>query len=221
MRTWLTLLLCALALTGAATAQAQSGPTRYVTDEFRINLRSGAGNQYRILELITTGTGVELLQTEQGWSRVRIPTGQVGWVPSQYLQSEPPAADRLRQATATLEQVRAENQELSASLEQVRASLAEAQQAAEQLRNKRERLDLKLEQAQQGLDLFEENKQLKKQVIDLNRRVQNLVNETERLSDRSQQDWFLVGAGVLFAGMMVGIVVTRVRWRRRSGWGDL
>ncbi len=202
-------------------ASASFAATRYVTDEFRINLRSGPGNGYRITELLTTGTPLELLDSRDGWTQVRAPGGQTGWVPSQYLSSERPAAERLDEVAAELETVRQRNQALSEELAQTEQALQQANGRIDSLSGSREELSQKLDAARQGLELSEENKRLKKQVIDLERRIQDLVNETERLSDRSRQDWFLVGAGVLFAGMIVGIIITRIRWRRRSSWGDL
>lgn len=211
--------IIALLLAGAADdALAQ---TRYVKDELRIMLRTGAGNDFRILDSLVTGNAVELLEIQGDWARVRTRAGDEGWVPTQYLQDEPVAAQQLARVTDQLEQVRAQNQQLRQQLENTQRQLEEARNSVATLTGQRQRLSQQVEQAQEGLNLAEENKNLKKQVIDLRRRIEELSNETQRLTDRNRQDWFMVGAGVLFAGMLVGIVMTRVRWRRRSGWSDL
>lgn len=205
----------------AVMASAQAGPTRYVTDEFTITLRSGAGNQYRILQLLPTGTSVEVVETDSGWTRVETAKGRQGWVSSQYLISRPPAAQRLEQVSTKLAQLQAQDGQLEQRMEQTQQQLVQARERVNKLTSARDRLIRQLDESREGLQLANENKQLKKQIIDLKRRLQDLANETERLSDRSRQDWFLVGAAVLFAGMLVGITVTRIRWRRRSSWGDL
>ena len=210
-----------IALLLVAVAGDALGQTRYVKDELRIMLRSGAGNEYRILDSLVTGTAVELLDTQGEWARVRTRAGDEGWVLSQYLIDEPVAAQRLGRLSSQLDQVQSQNQQLQAQLEDAQRRLEEARNTVSTLTTEREKLDRQVEEAREGLDLAEENKGLKKQVIDLRRRIEELTNETRRLADRNRQDWFVVGAGVLFAGMLVGIIMTRVRWRKRSGWSDL
>ena len=207
--------LCAVA------GSAQAAPTRYVTDQFTITLRSGGGNQYRILQLLPTGTAVEVLETDSGWTRVETGKGREGWVSSQYLISRPPAAQRLEQVSAKLAQLQAQDGQLEQNMEQTQQQLARARERVDELASARDQLARQLDESREGLHLANENKRLKKQIIDLKRRLQDLANETERLAGRSRQDWFLVGAAVLFAGMVIGITVTRIRWRRRSSWGDL
>lgn len=213
-------LICWLGVLGGISI-AYAGSTRYVTDVFKITLRSGAGKQYRILDLLPTGTSVEVLSADNGWTQVSTGDGRQGWVPSQYLIGHPPAADRLQQVSTELAKVHAQDNQTRQQLEASQQQLAQARNDIRQLSSQRERLTQQLDEAHNGLKLATENKQLRKQVIDLKRHLQDLANETERLSDRSRQDWFLVGAGVLFAGMLVGIIMTRIRWRRRSSWGDL
>lgn len=213
-------LICWFALLGVA-GSAHANPTRYVTDEFTITLRSGAGNEYRILKLLPTGTAVEVLEAGNGWTRVDAGNDRQGWVPSQYLISQPPAAKRLQQISAELAQMQAQDSQIKQQMQGTQAQFAQARDRIQKLSDERDRLTQQLGESREGLNLANENKQLKKQVIDFKRRFQDLVNETERLSGRSRQDWFLVGAGVLLAGMLVGIIMTRIRWRRRSSWGDL
>ncbi|MCS4502960.1 hypothetical protein KBTX_02520 [wastewater metagenome] len=212
-------ILAAVLMAFATVALAQA--TRYVTDEFRINLRSGPGNGYRIQSMLPTGEVLTLMDSRDGWSQVRTRDGRSGWVPSQYLSSERPAADRLASMEDRVNELEQRNSELSSQLETTKQQLADANEQVDALSGTREEMAQKLEQAKEGLKLSEENDRLTKKKIDLERRIQDLVNETERLSDRKQQDWFLVGAGVLFAGMIIGVLVTRIRWRRRSSWGDL
>lgn len=213
-------LICWLALLGVVSS-AQAGPTRYVTDQFTITLRSGAGNEYRILKLLPTGTAAEVLEAGDDWSRVTVGNNQQGWVRSQYLITQPPAAKRLQQISAELAQMQAQDSQIKQQMQGTQQHLAQARERIQQLSSERDQLTQQLGESREGFNLATENKQLKKQVIDFKRRFQDLANETERLSDRSRQDWFLVGASVVLAGMLVGIIMTRIRWRRRSSWGDL
>jgi SH3 domain protein len=38
------------------------------------------------------------------------------------------------------------------------------------------------------------------------------------LSGRNNQSWFLVGAGVLFGGVVIGLIAPSLRRKRRSDW---
>lgn len=210
------LLALLFALSGTAVAQS----TAYVTDEMRLNLRSGPGNQYRIVQLLPSGTPVQVLERGDEWTRVRA-GDEDGWMRSSYLQPEPAAALRLEEATEELEELRTQNAGLQEALNATREELEATVAEAEALREENETLSRRVDEAAEGLELADENQALKKETIDLEREVQDLTNETRRLSDRSRQDWFVVGAAVMAFGMLVGIIVTRIRWRRRSSWGDL
>lgn len=206
----------ALAVLLVTVSAAALGATRYVTDELRISVRTGAGNQFRIIEVIGTGTRLETLKTEGEWARVRTPSGETGWVRNQYLAEQPVAADRLETVRSDLQDARDRVAELENQLEEARATSQSAQQRIATLENERDELQSRLSEAERGLSLHDENQRLKGEVDELEQRVTDLRTETERLAERRRREWFLIGAGVLLGGMLFGIVVTRIPWRRRK-----
>lgn len=220
MRRWLHAagMIVVMGLASLAPAAAQT--TAYVTDELEITMRSGQGNDYRIIRLLSSGAQLEVLQRGETWTRVRAGDDE-GWVRSIYLQSEPGAAARLARASEQLERLRQENGELSDNLARLESELETVSAANTELEADNQRMSQRLQEAGEGLQLADENKALRKQVIDLERQVQDLSRETERMADRERQDWFIAGAGVIVFGMLLGILVTRIRWRKRSSWGDL
>ncbi len=202
------------------------GATRYVTDELRISVRTGTGNQYRIIEVIGSGTRVETLDASGDWAQVRTPEGNTGWVLAQYLVEEPIAADRLRDALGELEAARGRIDELEAALAQARSdaesALAEARAEIEAARERvatltseKQQLESRLAQASEGLELYDQNQRLREHFKGLNARIAELQAETKRLADRSRREWFVIGAAVLLGGMLFGIIVTRIPWRGR------
>ena len=218
MRAAILLMAMTVLITGPFSASAQT--TAYVTDQLEITLRSGQGNEYRIIRLLTSGTEVAVLERGETWSRVRA-GGETGWVRSAYLQTQPVAASRLDAAVEEATALRRENRDLSRQLAQTEAALAELQQSSRQIEEENQRMQQRLQEADRGLTLADENQALRKQVVDLEREVQDLVRENERMAERDRRDWFIAGAGVIVLGMLLGILVTRIRWRRRSSWGDL
>lgn len=204
--------LAAILVLASATAV---GATRYVTDELRISVRTGTGDQYRIIEVIDSGTRVETLDSSGEWAKVRTPEGNVGWVRAQYLVEQPVAADRLRSVRAELEAARERIGELESVLAEARAETAEQRERVAALTSEKEELEGRLARASEGLELYQQNQRLSQYAKNLNARIAELEKETRRLADRSRREWFVIGAAVLLGGMLFGIIVTRIPWRGR------
>ncbi len=192
------------------------GATRYVTHELRISVRTGAGTQYRIVEVIGSGTRLETLETSGEWTRVRTADGETGWVRSQYLTEQPIAADRLDTVRSDLQDANERISELEDALAQSRTDNEAARERIETLTSEKESLAARLEEAERGLELSDENQRLRERTDELEQRVESLRAETEELAERSRREWFMIGAGVLLGGILFGIVVTRIPWRRRK-----
>ena len=106
-----------LVFSSMSVAQAR---TVWVDDQLYLPLRSGAGNQYRIVQnAMPSGTALEVLETSGEYTRVRTPQGREGWVRSQYLSNEPIAADLLEDTRNELENAQQRLRELNEQLEQV------------------------------------------------------------------------------------------------------
>ena len=65
-----------------------------------------------------------------------------------------------------------------------------------------------------------ENNALREQLSTAEVQIAALQQENGELASRRNRDWFIAGAVVLLAGVQVGIIVPRIRWRRRSRWSD-
>lgn len=212
-------LVLSLCLLIATSAWAQ---TRYVTDQLQITLRTGPTNGHRILKMLNAGTPVEILESnEEGWTRVQTRDGLEGWVLERHLMDSPSARDQLASATNRLQRAQQELAELKKSLASGRQDLATAQSRIKELTAANERMQKQLQDAARGLTLSNENRDLKKQIVDLQREIEVLQNESQLLRDRSRRDWFVTGALVVFGGFLAGIIVTRIRWRKKSTWGSL
>ncbi len=69
-------LLCALAFMGAPAL----ADTATVVDNVRANLRSGKGENYRVVTSLPSGSQVEVLEVSNDYARVQTPEGKSGWV---------------------------------------------------------------------------------------------------------------------------------------------
>jgi SH3 domain protein len=215
-------LALVLGLVASATAE-----TRYVSDRLEIQMRTGKGTQYRILRMLPSGTALEVLEVDQenGYTRVRTPGGVEGWVLSRLLMKGRAARDRLADAEKKLARLELENRKLTAAQEDLREAKGSTTEERDQLMKENRRLSQELDEirrtASSALAIDAENKKLKSRIVAYERRAQSLQQENEGLKDRTARDWFMVGAGVVILGMIIGLIIPRIRWRKKSSWDSL
>jgi SH3 domain protein len=210
-----------LLLLSSGTALAE---TRYVSDNLEITMRSGKGTSYGITRMLRSGTPVEVLEEdkEAGYTHVRVKGGKEGWVLSRYLMKGQAARDRLAAAEKNLAELELENRKMEtsmAALTNEKAALEKELATLEgQSRNVSQELSEIKRTASSALAIDSENKDLKGRVVSLERHLQTLQQENEGLRDRTARDWFMVGAGVVLLGIIVGLIIPRIRWRKKSSW---
>lgn len=219
------ILLALAGLLLMVTAQAE--PTRYITDQFEVTLRTGASLQNSILKMLPSGTPVELLNTDadSGYSQIRTQDGVEGWIITRYLMDTPSARSQLDTLHKDLGAAQSKIQELSARIATLQSQNKGVEQARAQLQSKSQNLTEELASirrtAGNALQIDQERQQLKQYVRTLERDLQTLRTENESLKDRSARDWFTVGAGVLLVGILTGGMLARMRSRRRDSWEGL
>ena len=217
-------IVLALVLGLVSTAMAE---TLYVSDRLEIQMRTGKGTQFRILRMLPSGTALEILEVDQenGYSRVRTSSGVEGWVLSRFLMQGRAARDQLADAEKKLARLELENRKLTASLEDLRKTKGSIDTEREQLVKENRKLSQELEEirraASSALAIDAENKELKSRIVAYERQAQSLQQENEGLKDRTARDWFMVGAGVVILGMIIGLIIPRIRWRKKSSWDSL
>lgn len=189
-------------------------------------MRSGQGIKFGIKKMLESGTRLEVLETDPtGYSKVRTAEGIEGWVLTRYLSNTPSARDQLeasQQRIANLELEIARYKEEIAALSSKHADVDTQNMS---LRETAQRLSKELDDlrrtASNAVALENENRQLKEKLQQLDHQNQSLVIENNALKDNSTRSWFLVGAAVLFSGILLGIILPRLRIRRKDSWGSL
>ena len=197
--------------------------TQYVSDHLVITMRSGQGSQYQILKTLPSGTRLEILETsDTGYTKVRNAEGVEGWVLSPYLSPEPIAKEKLAVAQGRLQRLKEKNNELKQELAELQKSHQELEAERATLASKTESADAEVERlnqvAAQPILLDKQNRELKQQNVSLEKELQLLQQENQSLKDSSQREWFITGAGVLLGGLLLGLIVPKLRWRKKSSW---
>lgn len=219
MNKWLISLILLLASTPIL------ADTRYVVDELIITVRSGPSSQHQIIKLIHSGAKLDVIEEvdNDGKQYAHIRAGDLdGWVLSQYLINTPIARDQLETAQNKTEKYREENTRL-------KQQLAELQQARNTLEQQRDKLTLNTQQMDQQLsklkrvsahplEIEKNNEQLRDELARRLDEVKALSKENATLKSRDNREWFIYGAVVVFVSILFGILLTRIRWQKRSGW---
>lgn len=220
MNKWLISLILFLA---SANAFAD---TRYVIDELTITVRSGPSSQHQIVKLIRSGTRLDVIEEVEtdGKQYVHVRAGKMdGWVLSQYLSTTPIARDRLEAAQNKTEKYREENARLKKQLAELQQARSEVEKQRDQFKQSAQNMDVQLDKLKRvsarPLEIEKNNEQLRDELAKRNNEVKLLSQENAGLKSRDQREWFIAGASVVLISILFGILLTRIRWKRRSNWG--
>jgi len=208
-------------------AQVSAQTVRYVTDKLAITMRTGQSTQHNIVRMLNSGSKVEVLETSEddGYSHVRTADGADGWVLTRYLVEIPVARDRLVEAQQKLAALEIDNTQLRNEASTLSKRLNEYEAAQKQLQQKNEELGHEVatlsEAAARPIAIDRENKDLKAKLSKMQNTLEAVQQENRILSGSNTRNWFLAGAGVLIVGMILGLLIPKLRWRRKDSWGSL
>ena len=202
----------------------QAAQTKYVIDEILITMRTGMGPKFQILRTLPSGTALEILQVNDaaGYALARTKSGAEGWVLTQYLSNKPIHRDRLAAAKKRIATLEKENSQLKTSSNKLGKQSGDLEKEWKSLNIENEKLKKEFarikEVSRQPLKIAKENKKLKTASMGIEKEVNMLRQENQVLKDRSAKEWLLVGAGILFFGIIFGLIFPKIRSSRKSGW---
>ncbi len=215
-------LACLVTSLASATVQATAA-TMYITDELTVPLRSGPSNQHRILHAgLPSGTVMETLSTDEaaGYTQIRTSRGTEGWIRTQYLVSEPIAKVMLERTRAELERARTQLASVRNARQELETNLANQTNATTEAGGEIERLEAELDQIRRvsakAIDTAEENEQLRETNLRLQDELDDLAEAVTHLENNSENQAILIGAGLLFIGLLLGVII-KAR-PQRSAW---
>ncbi len=202
---------------------SQAEDIQYVSDQLVITLRTGQGSSYQIIRTLPSGSKLDVIEiTDTGYAKVRTENGTEGWIRSQYLSPEPIAKIKLETAEKKLEKLKTENISLREEAQKLRKHRRELGSESKTLQTRLKAAESELSRLKQvaakPILLDRENRELQQQNISLEKKLQMMAQENQVLKDRSQREWFIAGAGVLLGGMFLGLLLPKIRWKKKSNW---
>jgi SH3 domain protein len=217
----LSIIFSALIFSSASMAESL-----YITDQFEVTLRSGTSTSNSILSMLKSGQKVELLEQDVAtkYSLVQTEDGKKGYVLTRYLDNQPSGRERV----VSLQQ---KNEQLSQTINQLKKQLGEYQnnkksddttinQLNTDLAETRKNLKNLREATSDTVRVLEQNENLQTRINELQSEKNSLAEENAQYKDRTAMDWFIRGAGVSLVAFLIGIIVTRIRWKKRDSWGN-
>ncbi len=223
MNTTVLTIACVVFVTVMGSAGLANAQTAYISDNLTVPLRSGPSNANRILHRgLPSGTQLEILARDEdsGFVQIRTTRGTEGWLPEQYLLDEPIARDRLVIANRRIS-------ELSGTVEQQRAQLGslnqekgQADQSNTSLQRQVKTLERDLAELKRvsagAIELNKNNERLNVLNERLRIEVDDRVKEVSNLEDNAQQQWLMIGGGLVLVGLILGVIIKSRP--RRSAW---
>ncbi len=198
---------------------------RYITDVAYVPLRSGAGNDYRIIHYgLKSGLKLNILDYPNGeWAQVQTPSGLEGWVRKQYLTSNPIARVQLEKAQRDLLVTKQELEKLKKEFTRLRDAHTQLTGSAKISQNEKVAIENKYNElkklSQRAVELSRSYDELQKKYLLLETENNNHRAQRDRLmEDKTIRQW-LFGAGLIFTGMILMIVLPALKPKKRhSEW---
>ena len=213
------LSLCALSMSALA-------ENRWVTDEFEVMLRSGTSTKQSIVRQLRSGTQVEYLDEDKdaGYTKVRLGSGTEGWVLTRYLKRNPTARLQLPDAQAKLAKSESVTKELRRELAEVKKDRQQLQSQVQDLQSNNSSTQKQLERvttlSADTIKVDDQNRQLKIRLSESELQIDELTADNVRLGSRADREWFLIGGAVLVVGLLLGLILPRISWKKKSSWSD-
>lgn len=199
---------------------------KYITDEFEVTMRSGTSVSNSIVRMLKSGQTVTILEEDLAskYSLVEIEDGKKGYVLNRYLVDTRSSKDRLDILQESADIQKTLTASLQADVERLESDLKLEQSDKEALKNtllaSESELSRVRDAAGNTLEIVAKNETLKSLVTQLRADNKALTNENASLKDTTKLDWLVRGAGVSLVAFIIGILVTRIRWRKQDSWGS-
>jgi len=197
----------------------------FITDEFYVPVRSLPDTNGRVIHRgLKSGTSLQLIETSDGWSRIKTEFDLEGWIETRFVKADPIAKVLLTLADQKNKQLESLNNELEKAIkvEQPKKELARQKIAALSSENERLTTELKDFSSKTARAMATQD-QIQSLVSHNNLLTQENDVLKARLSNFEKDDLyrsFLYGGLAVFLGAILSALVPRLRGRKRfQEWG--
>ena len=174
--------------------------TRYVSDMLTLTVRDKQENGANILGRLKSADSIEVLEESGQYLRIRTQGGIEGWVQKNYITSDKPKAIVIKDLKAEITQLKSTIKAIDGDVSRLKAELT-------QLTKKYNAL---LNNSKKNINrLIDERNTLKTKNKELNNQINDLNKDYDSLPETRRIQFFIVGAGVLLLGFLIGLSIKR------------
>ncbi len=191
---------------------------KYISDTVKVTMRTGPGNDRKIISLLRIGKKVEVLKAGDEWTLVRLNNGKEGWVINRYLTDKIPSDIELKilkskheALMANAARIQEEDSLLKAKNKKLTTEFAVSRKKLQKTSNDYEALKT---ESKEFLELQSKFKAASSKLAEQTKKAEKFEDELTKLLWNQNIKWFLSGAGVLILGFIIGF--STKRQRRRS-----
>jgi SH3 domain protein len=200
--------------------------TAYVTDSLKITLRTGPGTDNKIISILSTGERVEVLETGNDWTRVRVLGSEgeqeEGWVLSRFLIERQPwemqARNLAKETTSLKEKLGLAEKKWRESSNRARELQEKLEKTSESLKKVQADFDSLKNESSDFLKLKREYEAATSDLKTAQDAVQRLTKENEILESSKTREWLLTGALIFLGAWLIGLVIGRREKKRRRAF---
>ncbi len=193
-------LIFMLVLLFAFAGSTSYAETVYVNGVMKITMRTGPGQDHKIVTMLKSGDRLEMFDSKNGWSNVKTTGGKQGWVLTRFITKKIPVV-------LLVNQLKQQNMILSGMLAKLKQQNRELSEKARQSKiMEKSYYELKKESA----DFLSLEKKYKKTAT-ISEKQRKRIASLEKELKNNDIRWFLSGGGVLLIGIFLGVSAGRKR----------
>lgn len=200
---------------------------RYISDKQYVPIRSGQGNQYRIVHRgMPSGTRLVIgeINEETGYTHVTTPGGTEGWILSQYLMKQEPARILLERMLEREKTLSTDKASLRQQYIEMEANYLAAGEQSKSLQQQLDETSSALNElraiSENAVSLDTSNRRLTEEAVVLKGRLERVEADNLRMQDNRDGDAFWNGVLAVLMGVIITLLVPRLWPRKRtsSSW---
>ncbi|MCB2183571.1 MAG: TIGR04211 family SH3 domain-containing protein [Desulfobulbaceae bacterium] len=194
--------------------------TLYVKPSSEVVVRTGQGNDYKIVAMVKDGASVEFIEEGDDYTKIRLANGKEGWLLKRFLSNEPPLGEIVASLRAEKKEMKQRQTELVRKLEEVTSTLSRTEAERDSVLTERDQIRTSFRTLQQDTsDVVKiKNDRLKtaKENELLLQKLAAVEQENKSLQKDDAIKWFLAGGGVLLLGMLLGMMFGKSRKKKST-----
>lgn len=198
----------------------------YIDDVLYVPVRSGDGNQYRIVHKgLKSGTELKILEinSDNTWTRILTSSNIEGWIPNQFISKTKTANLLVESLKAQTKSAKERAKSLEEKYTQTNAQLKRLENIQKQGSDENNNLTLELQKiksiSSSAIEMDRNYQTLLEQHELLKTKYDSLFAENENLKADQRLSFFLYGAGLIVLGMFLMLILPHLKPRQSfSEW---